>query len=50
MKIRAATPSLMFTRAIGPNSIVAIFINMNALPQTAPRIVIRVQYLVSMID
>ena len=49
-KIRPATASLILTSAIGPSSGVAIFINIKALPQTAPRIVIRIQYLFSMID
>jgi len=47
--IKDAINSLVLTRAIGPNSGVATFINIKALPQRAPKKVNRIQYLISIL-
>ena len=48
-KIKEAIINLALTRAIGPNSGVATFINIKALPQRAPKKVRRIQYLISIL-
>ena len=48
-KIKDAIINLVLTRAIGPNSGVATFININALPQRAPKNVNKNQYLISIL-
>ena len=41
--------NLVLTRAIGPNSGVATFMNMKALPHRAPKKVNKIQYLISIL-
>ena len=48
-KIHEAIINLVLTKAIGPNSGVATFININALPQSAPKNVNKNQYLIAII-
>lgn len=48
-KIKEAIINLALTRAIGPNSGVATFINIKALPQRAPKKVNSIQYLISIL-
>ena len=42
--------NLVFTRATGPNSGVATFMNIKALPQSAPKKVNKIQYLISILQ
>ena len=46
-KINEAIISLVLTKATGPNSGVATFMNIKALPQRAPKKVKSIQYLIS---
>ena len=49
-KIIEAITNLVFTRATGPNSGVATFMNIKALPQSAPKKVNKIQYLISILQ
>ena len=46
-KINEAIISLVLTKATGPNSGVATFMKIKALPQRAPKKVKSIQYLIS---
>ena len=46
-KINDAINNLVLTKRTGPNSGVAIFMNIKALPHKAPRVVKRIQYLIA---